>query len=264
MEKRLNKWEMLRYVELVYVLTERNLKKRYRGSFLGVYWSLLNPLVMTGMYTALFGEAFSQYYENSITNYALAAFTGLVVMNFFSASTSQALVSLVDSSNLLGKISLPFSIFPVAVILANIFQFFTGALPLLVLVTLIISKNVFHVAALVIPISTLIVLSLGMGFLLSPLYVRFRDIPYLYELVIFVLLFVTPIFYPSEIVPEKIRALLNLNPLASIIENIREISLSPDPPETLPAVRAALSSIVLFWLGSTYFQKSKKDFPTYL
>ena len=82
-----------RFWELLVVLVRRNLKVRYRGSLLGVYWSLLNPMIMTGLYTAIFGTAFSKYYNNSIPNYVLAAFTGLVIINFFSASTSQALSS---------------------------------------------------------------------------------------------------------------------------------------------------------------------------
>lgn len=71
------------YVELLHVLVSRNLKTRYRGSVLGIYWSLLNPLTMTGLYTAIFGATFAEYYDNSITNYVLAALTGLIVINFF-------------------------------------------------------------------------------------------------------------------------------------------------------------------------------------
>lgn len=75
--------QVRRYYELLHVLVMRNLKVRYRGSLLGVYWSLLNPLIMTGLYSAIFGSAFASYYGNSILNYMLAAFTGLVVINFF-------------------------------------------------------------------------------------------------------------------------------------------------------------------------------------
>ncbi|MFM7370584.1 MAG: ABC transporter permease, partial [Sphaerospermopsis kisseleviana] len=101
------KLQVQRYWELLQVLVSRTLKVRYRGSFLGVYWSLLNPLIMTGLYTAIFGVTFASYYGNSIINYVLAAFTGLVVINFFSASTSQALVSVVNNGALLNKIQLP-------------------------------------------------------------------------------------------------------------------------------------------------------------
>ncbi|MFM6136233.1 MAG: ABC transporter permease, partial [Sphaerospermopsis kisseleviana] len=96
--------QVQRYWELLHVLVVRTLKVRYRGSILGVYWSLLNPLIMTGLYTAIFGATFASYYDNSILNYVLAAFTGLVVINFFSASTSQALASVVGNGALLNKI----------------------------------------------------------------------------------------------------------------------------------------------------------------
>jgi lipopolysaccharide transport system permease protein len=92
-----SKYQIGRYWELIYVLVSRNLKGRYRGSFLGVYWSLLNPLMMTGLYTAIFGATFASYYNNSLMNYVLAAFTGLIIINFFSAATSQALTSIVNN-----------------------------------------------------------------------------------------------------------------------------------------------------------------------
>ena len=108
-----DQWSPLqRYVELLHILVERNLKGRYRGSFLGVYWSLLSPLLMTGMYTAIFGVAFKSYFNGSIVSYMLAAFTGLIIINFFSSSTSQALSSVVGGGSLMNKILLPMSVFP--------------------------------------------------------------------------------------------------------------------------------------------------------
>ncbi|MFM9158550.1 MAG: ABC transporter permease, partial [Dolichospermum sp.] len=139
--------QVQRYWELLYVLVVRTLKVRYRGSFLGVYWSLLNPLIMTALYTAIFGATFASYYSNSIINYMLAAMTGLLVINFFSACTSQALASVVSNGALLNKIQLPVSVFPVSMIAANVFQFSVGAFPLLAIITLITSKNLVNVLA---------------------------------------------------------------------------------------------------------------------
>ena len=107
--------DLQHYLELLQVLVGRNLKVRYRGSFLGIYWSLLNPLIMTGLYTAIFGATFAKYYNDSIVNYVLAALTGLIVINFFSASTMQALTSVVGNGALLNKIRLPVSVFPVSI-----------------------------------------------------------------------------------------------------------------------------------------------------
>ena len=107
---------------------------------------------MTGIYTAIFGAAFKSYFGNSTINYMLAAFTGLIVINFFSAATNQALASVVGSGGLLNKISLPISIFPISMITANIFQFAVGSLPLLALVTLFSSHSLINVLALLVPL----------------------------------------------------------------------------------------------------------------
>lgn len=243
-----------RYWELLHVLVGRNLKVRYRGSFLGVYWSLLNPLTMTGLYTAIFGAVFSSYYDNSIINYVLAAFTGLAIIDFFSASTSQALRSVVGNGSLINKISLPVSIFPVSMVAANIFQFAIGTLPLLAIMALVISRNIVNPIALLLPLLALVLLCTGTGFLLAALYVFFRDIPYFYELVLYALRIGTPIFYPWEIVPAKIRPFLSLNPLASIIESVRQIVLSGEPPNFDLIWGVLLSSMLTLIAGWRCFQ----------
>lgn len=252
--------QVRRYWELLNVLVARNLKVRYRGSFLGVYWSLLNPLIMTGLYTAIFGATFSLYYRNSIPDYMFAAFTGLVVINFFSSSTSQALASVVGNGSLLNKISLPVSIFPLSMIVANVFQFSVGALPLLVIMTLINSKSLVNVLALFLPCLALILVCTGVGFLVSALYVFFRDLPYFYELVIFVFWVSSPVFYPVEIVPAPVRPFLGLNPLLPIIESIRQICLSGTLPNLNLIGSALLSGIIILSLGWAFFHSWRSNF----
>lgn len=254
------RWSPLRrYLELLHILVERNLKGRYRGSFLGVYWSLLNPLIMTGIYTAIFGTAFKSYFDNSVINYVLAAFTGLIVINFFTASTSQALGSVVGSGGLLNKISLPLSIFPISMIAANIFQFAVGSLPLLALVTLYFSHNPIYILALLVPLISLCLVCTGIGFLVSALFVFFRDLPYFYELITFALWMSSPVFYPSEIVPEHIRNFLILNPLYPIIESIRQISLSSHLPLLLMG-QSLLSGLIIAGLGWFCFRNWQNQF----
>jgi ABC-type polysaccharide/polyol phosphate export permease len=249
-----------RYWELLVVLVRRNLKVRYRGSFLGVYWSLLNPLIMTGLYTAIFGTTFASYYNNSVLNYVLAAFTGLVVINFFSAATSQALSSIVSNGLLLNKVRLPISIFPISMVAANAFQLAVGSLPLLMLVTLMTSRNLVNIAALLFPILALIIVCLGVGFLVSALFVFFRDLPYFYELVVFMLWITSPVFYPAAIVPAQVKPILALNPLSPIIESIRQIALSGNPPDLSLMIGAFLSSTIILGLGWTCFQSWRSQF----
>jgi ABC-type polysaccharide/polyol phosphate export permease len=260
LENNLNWLQVQRYWELLQVLVSRTLKVRYRGSLLGVYWSLLNPLIMTGLYTAIFGATFASYYDNSILNYVLAAFTGLVVINFFSSSTAQALASVVGNGALLNKIRLPVSVFPVSMIAANVFQFSVGVLPLLVVITLINSQSLVNVFALLFPFLALILVCIGVGFLVSALYVFFRDLPYFYELVIFVIWISSPVFYPAAIVPKQVKQFLGLNPLSPIIESIRQLTLSGTAPDLSLIGSALLSGIIIMSLGWACFQWWRPQF----
>lgn len=246
--------------ELLIVLVRRNLKRRYRGSFLGIYWSLLNPLVMTSLYTAIFGATFAQYYDNSALNYVLAAFTGLVVINFFSSSTAQALASVVENGGIVNKIRLPLFIFPLSTIAANMFQLLMGAFPLLVVITLIISKNPLNAIALLLPITGLILVCTGVGMLMSALYVFFRDLSYFYELLTFLLWISSPIFYPVEIVPENVSRFLILNPILPIIESIRQISLSGDLPDLSLIAHSLISGLIVLAVGSVAFSYWRSQF----
>ncbi|MGL5033125.1 MAG: ABC transporter permease [Microcystaceae cyanobacterium] len=255
------KWSPVqRYLELLHILVERNLKGRYRGSKLGVYWSLLNPIFMTAIYTAVFGTAFKSFFNGSILNYMLAAFTGLVVINFFSAATNQALASVVGSGGLMNKIRLPITVFPLSMIVANVFQFVVGPLPLLVIVTLLHSRNPINAIALLFPLLALAMVCTGVGYFVSALYVFFRDLPYFYELVTFVLWIGSPIFYPAEIVPEPVKRFLVLNPLFPIIESIRQLSLSTDLPDLGLISHSLLNGIVLLLIGWYCFRAWQNQF----
>lgn len=255
------KWSKLqRYWELLYVLVERNLKGRYRGSWLGIYWSLLNPLIMATIYTTVLGSAFSSYYDDSILNYILAAFTGLSIFHFFSASTTQALTSIVTNGSLINKIKLPLSIFPSSIIAANLFQFLAANLPPLALIALLTSGNLVNTIALVFPMIALLLFSSGVSYALSSLSVFFRDIPHFYSVAIYALRIATPVFYPSEIVPEKIRSFLLLNPLAQIIESFRQITLSGNFPDFQLILTALLSGFCVCVLGWLFFFNLRNNF----
>ncbi|MEY2858274.1 MAG: hypothetical protein RLZZ74_2586 [Cyanobacteriota bacterium] len=248
------------YRELLVVLIRRSLKRRYRGSFLGIYWSLLNPLAMTGLYTAIFGAAFAKYYGNSNLNYVLAAFTGLVVVNFFSASTLMALNSVVENGSMVNRIRLPLAIFPLAAIGANVFQLLLGTFPLLIIVTLIISHSLVNAIALFLPFIALILVCGGVGLLMSGLFVFFRDLPYFYELFTFVLMMGSPIFYPAEIVPDAVQKFLIFNPILPIIESIRQIVLSGNPPDLFLITHSLASGLILITVGIVAFSRWRSQF----
>lgn len=252
-----------RYWEIVSVLARREIKVRYRGSFLGVYWSLFNPLMMTGVYAIIFGNAFSKYYHDSIWEYILSAFTGLAVIHFFNGATAQALGSIVGNGSLLNKVKLPISIFPVSIIIANTFQLSVGMLPLLIIVTIFQSPHLssaINVISIPLPLLALILISTGIGFITSSLFVFFRDLPFFYELIQFVLMLTSPIFYPAAIVDPNVRVFLELNPLYPMTESLRQIVLSGHRPDLFLISRSLLSGIIVLVIGWICFNWLRPKF----
>ncbi len=252
--------DVKRYWELLSVLVPQNLKVRYRGSLLGIYWSLLNPIIMTVLYSTIFGTTFASYYDDSITNYVLAAVNGLLVVNFFNASTTQALVSIVESGDLLNKIKLPIPVFPMSMIGANIFQFMVGSFPLLAIVTLVKTHSLFSVILLLLPFSLLIVVCTGISLFVSSLYVFFRDLSYFYEIATFVAWITSPVFYPPDIVPEAVKPFINLNPLVPVIQIFRQVSLEGRFPESIYLIHGFCSGIIILTLGWLFVRRVQSAF----
>ena len=135
-----------------------------------------------------------------------------------------------------------------------------GPLPLLAIVTLIVSKNPLNVIALIFPLIALSFVCTGVGFFVSALYVFFRDLPYFYELVCFVLWISSPVFYPAEIVPASVKSFLLLNPLIPIIESIRQISLSAALPDVTLILHSFFNGFILLVLGWICFRSWQKNF----
>jgi ABC-2 type transport system permease protein/lipopolysaccharide transport system permease protein len=242
------------------MLAVRSLKVRYRGSALGVYWSLSNPLIMTAIYSAIFGTAFAKFYGNSVINYVLACFTGLVVLNFFSQTSSQALTSVVSNGALLNKMRLPVSAFPLSAVVANLFQYAVGVIPLLVAVTLYVSHSPLHCVYLIVPSLALLMVTVGFSLGMAALFVFFRDLPYLYELVVFALWITSPIFYPIDLVPPAVRHWVRLNPIADIIELVRTIVFVRTPPSASALLNVMVVALVTLVAGVLVFRLTKNDF----
>lgn len=256
--------EIRRYGDLLSVLTMRNVKTRYRGSALGVAWSLVNPLIMTLVYTAVFGHAFSQYYRGSALLYMLAVFIGLVSNGFFASATSQALHSVVSSSGLINKVRTPPSVYPMAQLFSSGFQLAAGSVPLLIVITLIFTHSVVNVVALAVPMLALVLLAAGVSGIVSTLYVFFRDVPYMYELVLFAMWVATPVFYPLAIVGPQYRPLIEWNPLTQIIETIRALTLGTHAPTVFGMVMPLSVGIIFALAGWAIFRRASASFMDYL
>jgi ABC-type polysaccharide/polyol phosphate export permease len=252
--------ELTRMTDLIRMTALRSLKVRYRGTILGVLWSFANPVMMTAVYTTIFGTAYAKYYDGSIVRYILSAFVGLVVVSFFLATTSEALASVVGNGMLLNKIAVPPAVFPLSAVAANVFQQSVTTFPILIVVSLVVTHDPVRAALTPVVLVALAVLSAGFGLLLSALYVYFRDLPHLWTITGFILWITSPLFYPAEITPSQIRPWFAINPVASEIAALREVTLGTGPLHAAPVFAALAGAIVALAIGALVFRAMRRDF----
>ena len=216
--------------ELIYNLVQRELKARYKNSVLGFVWSLLNPLGMMVVFTIVFSVLMP---NNSVPNYPIFLLCGLLPWNFFSASIMTGTNSIVANGNLVKKVYFPREVLPIATVLANLVNF------LLALVVLFAAMLLVRIPLspwlVLLPIVILIqtCFTLGIVFLLSTFQVFYRDTLIVLDVVLLAWFFLTPVFYPTSLLPTSLtvlgitldvqRVMYILNPMASLINMYRDI-----------------------------------------
>jgi ABC-type polysaccharide/polyol phosphate export permease len=252
--------ELKRMLELVRMTAVRSLKVRYRGTALGVLWSFANPIMMTAVYTTIFGTAYRQYYGGSIVRYVLAAFVGLVVVSFFLGGTSEALASVVGNGTLLNKIAVPPAVFPMAAVASNVFQQAVTTFPLLFVMSIFVTHDALRAVLVPVVLLGLVLLTTGFGLALSAVYVFFRDLPHLWAIAGFVLWITSPLFYPAEIAPAAIRPWFAINPVANEIAALRDVVTGTGPVHMLPVLGSLVAGVIAFALGSAVFASVRREF----
>lgn len=212
-----------RYKDLVIQLVSRDLKLKYRRSFLGYVWSILNPLMIMLVMTIVFSHIF----RFDIANYPVYLIIGQTLFNYMNNSTSHAIYSITDNAALLKKTYVPKYIFTLSKITSGLvdFLFSLGAMLLVMLIT----RTPLNLKMLYLPIVAiqLYLFCLGMGMFLAQAQVFFRDIQYIYNVVIMAWMYCTPIFYPITMLPDKLKwIIVHLNPMYIYIQQFRSIVLS--------------------------------------
>jgi ABC-type polysaccharide/polyol phosphate export permease len=249
-------------VQLIRISALRNLKVRYRGSALGVLWSFANPLLMTAVYTMVFGMSpvFGRYYGGSVANYVLSAFVGLVVVTFFLAGTTEALTSIVASGGLLNKIAIPPAVFPLSAVSANVFQQAVTTFPIVLIVAVLVTHDPVRAALVPVMLLTLVALTTGFGLALATLFVFFRDLPHFWAIAGFILWLTSPLFYPTEMAPATVRPWLSVNPVGIQMSALREVAIHTGPLNGGLIVAAVLSSAAALAIGALLFVTLRRDF----
>lgn len=259
---------ILKNRDLLFQLVKRNIASRYKGSVLGLFWSLAQPLMMLTVYTFVFGVIFKARWGidtgDSKAAFAIIMFCGMAVFNIFSESVSGSCSVIIGNANYVKKVIFPLEILPIAqVSAATILTFIWFGL--LFLGAMIFMKSLaWTMLFLPLVLIPLILLSCGLSFLVASLSVFFRDLQHLIGIIIQILFFMTPIFYPIQAIPEKYRWVLELNPLSLIVEQARAVFLYGKILDFTMYATSLLISLVIFQLGLVWFIKTKKGFADVL
>lgn len=252
---------------LIRNLVYREVVGRYKGSMLGIFWSLANPMFMLAVYTFVFSVVFKARWHagsDSKTEFALVLFAGLMVFNLFSECVSRAPSLILANVNYVKKVVFPLEVLPWVGMGSALFHFVVSLG--VWLAAYLVLFGIPHWQALLLPIVLLplCLFVMGMSWALSSLGVYLRDVGQIIGLVITVLMFLTPIFYPASALPEKYQALMLLNPLTPPIEMARGLLYFGEFPNLQVWVAYALSSIVFCMLGFAWFQRTRKGFADVL
>lgn len=249
-----------KYKPLLRELVVRDVKVRYRKSFLGLMWTLLNPLFMMIIMTIVFSNIFRANIEH-FPAYLLA---GQICFNFFNESTSNAMHAIIGNGSLLKKVYVPKYLFPVSKVFSTLINLFASVIVLLavMLVTKVpLNLNCFWV---IVPIFGLILFSVGMGLVLSSVAVFFRDMLHFYGVLTLAWNYLTPLFYPIEILPPAVRTIVTLNPITNIVECVRVATLYGSTPEVPLMLASVLPGVFLLIFGFYVFHRSQDKFILYL
>lgn len=249
-----------RQIDIVRMSAIRQLKVKYRGTFLGVLWSFGNPILMTALYTTLFGTAFSAYYDGSVVRYVLSAFIGVLVATFFSQATSEALTSVVSNGGLLNKIAVDPETFPVASIAANVFQQSITTFPVILLLSAVITRDPLRALLAPVVLAAMVALVAGFGLALAALFVFFRDLSYLWGVISFIFWMTSPVFYPAALVPKSVRPWFGINPVGLAIGALRDVTLGRGPLDILLIGKFIAVSAILAVAGHAIFRARRQYF----
>lgn len=244
------------YRDLVRHLVHRDLRLRYKGSALGVAWSLVNPLVLAGVYTF----AFAYVIKLQIDRFPVFLLLGLLPWTFFTGALGQGTGAVADNAPLVRKVRFPRAVLPVASTLA---QFVMFALAYVVFVPLSLALGTsLSIAWLALPLvmALQVVFTAGVSLLAATGYVFFRDIRHLIDVGIQFLFWLTPIVYSVELVPERLRTLVMLNPLAAFVTAYRDAVLHGRVSEPLVWVVMVVSTVVAAVAGTAVFSRYERRF----
>lgn len=241
-------------------LVKRDFKKRYNRTVLGIVWSVLSPLLMLSVMAVIFGNFFGR----SIEHYVIYLFSGQIIFNYFTEATNEGMLALVSNSSIFTKINVPKYLFLFSKNVSAIINFL---IILFIYFSFVLLEGIsltWEFVLLIYPIVCLIIINVGIGLILSALYIFFRDIQYLYRIFTQVVMYGSAIFYSIDILPQNLQALFYCNPIFVCITYFRSIVLHNTVPDLWLHLLLAGYAIVLFGIGCWVYKKYNYKFLYYV
>lgn len=250
---------------LVNQMARREIALRYRGSLIGFLWAVINPMLLLGVYTFVFGVILKAGGDGGIADFALMLFAGLIVFQLFSECVTQATTIIMSNVNFVKKVIFPLEILPWITLCVSLFH---AAISMAVLVFFYLVVNqslnwtVVFVPVVIVP---LLLFTLGFSWFLASIGTYIRDATHVVSLMTMVMMFMTPIFYPLSVVPEFLRPIyLYVNPLTFIVIQVRDVVLFGQMPNWPVYGISFAASFIIAWLGLAWFQMTRGGFSDVL
>ncbi len=254
--------ELWEFRELLFFFAWRDIKVRYRQTVMGALWAIIQPFFTMVIFSLFFGRLAN--IPSDGVPYPVFSFAALVPWTFFANALAQASNSLVSNANMVKKIYFPRLALPIATVLAGIIDF---ALAFVVLLGIMIFYGLVPTVNIIwLPLFALLALvtSIGVSLWLAAMNVQFRDVRYTIPFLTQAWLFVTPIAYPSSMLPESWRIVYGLNPMAGVVEGFRWALLGTDTAPGKMIIISSLVAITVFISGAFYFRRMEQDFADVL
>ncbi len=248
--------ELYAYRELLKTNVQKEIRGKYKGSFLGVLWSFLNPLLMVLVYALVFPYIMRM----NVPNYLIYLITGVIPWNFFTTCITTGCNCVWINGGIIKKVYFPREILPISVVVAGLINFLISCV--IILIFTIFGGIGISIQLLWLPLIAIIqsALSLGLLFVLSAINVYVRDIEYLVAFLLNLLFYATPILYTASMFPSKVRWILYLNPMSSIVDAYRSIFYYKVMPNLTSLVLVGILSFIILIIGYIIFRKLEKGF----
>ena len=248
--------ELYAYRELLKTNVQKEIRGKYKGSFLGVLWSFLNPLLMVLVYALVFPYIMRM----NVPNYLIYLITGVIPWNFFTTCITTGCNCVWINGGIIKKVYFPREILPISVVVAGLINFLISCV--IILIFTIIVVICISIKLIWLPLIAIIqsARSLGLLFVLSAINVYVRDIEYLVAFLLNLLFYATPILYTASMFPSKVRWILYLNPMSSIVDAYRSIFYYKVMPNLTSLALVGILSFIILIIGYIIFRKLEKGF----